>query len=442
MRVLAPATPVGAAALPASARAMPRQVPRKRETAGNAVCKTTPSQHPPEAIWVGSQVREIVNAAQIATADYPSISGGPGNTSAHVDLLDNVIRGIVDARNRLARTLSQNESCLRLVCHPNAASVAQHWRQKPDGAKAKRSRAKAKRSRAKAKRSRSDGVKSARPRKGYPPRKRVIARSDRSDTTLATSSRQKPRPGAEQPKRHLPECWPRDVVFTNAYIFGDRPALPRKPQCPSSSVQLRWIRKASHPCVGQRGVFAAGPVATDQWLMDYTGRVMPRTASETAGCNRYLLPLWDGRGEVSVGRARATCREPLCASLAIDLTARACEQVTYDIDAAKCGNESRFINDYRGTGAAPNIVFVPYRLLGGTVRIAVRTCRPVAAGEELLADYGEEYWTALEKFTKGPPVGMSRQRPKRDGVGRRPRRRRAGVEGTCGPARHRQRVGS
>ena len=31
-----------------------------------------------------------------------------------------------------------------------------------------------------------------------------------------------------------------------------------------------------------------------------------------------------------------------------------------DIDAATCGNEARFVNDYHGTGGTPNAQFWPY----------------------------------------------------------------------------------
>uniref|UniRef100_A0A7S3YCX3 SET domain-containing protein n=2 Tax=Lotharella globosa TaxID=91324 RepID=A0A7S3YCX3_9EUKA len=103
--------------------------------------------------------------------------------------------------------------------------------------------------------------------------------------------------------------------------------------------------------------------------MDYTGRVVRDSINDSLGSqySRYLVPLITHRktkGEV----------------------------FSLDVDAAEMGNESRFINDYRGTGSPANVVFERYFEPGGEMRVGVRTQLPVRKGHELLADYGEDYW--------------------------------------------------
>jgi hypothetical protein len=68
------------------------------------------------------------------------------------------------------------------------------------------------------------------------------------------------------------------------------------------------------------------------------------------------------------------------------------------IDAAEYGNCTRYINDYSGVSAQPNVKFVrlattPYRYAGEKffTRAAALVIRDIAAGEELLVDYGRGY---------------------------------------------------
>ena len=67
--------------------------------------------------------------------------------------------------------------------------------------------------------------------------------------------------------------------------------------------------------------------------------------------------------------------------------------VYIDIDAARCGNEGRFVNDYHGTAERPNAQFWPYfDVTTGEKRIAVKTIRPIPQGDEILVDYGGSYF--------------------------------------------------
>ena len=64
-----------------------------------------------------------------------------------------------------------------------------------------------------------------------------------------------------------------------------------------------------------------------------------------------------------------------------------------DIDAAQCGNEGRFVNDFHGTGLTPNAQFWPYYdSVTGEKRMAVKSIAPIAVGQEVLVDYGGSYF--------------------------------------------------
>lgn len=54
------------------------------------------------------------------------------------------------------------------------------------------------------------------------------------------------------------------------------------------------------------------------------------------------------------------------------------------VDGSRHGNWTQFINDPRGTGKAANVMF--------TTDGSVLTLRAIQPGEELLIDYGAEYW--------------------------------------------------
>ena len=67
--------------------------------------------------------------------------------------------------------------------------------------------------------------------------------------------------------------------------------------------------------------------------------------------------------------------------------------LSISVDAEKYGNEFRFVNDYHGVIPAPNVRF-SRAVAGGLIRIFVVTILPITEGQELLIQYGEEYWSA------------------------------------------------
>jgi len=65
----------------------------------------------------------------------------------------------------------------------------------------------------------------------------------------------------------------------------------------------------------------------------------------------------------------------------------------YHIDSARVGNETRFIN--HGEGDKANATAIK-KLVLGDLRIAFYSLRFIRANEEILFDYGKEYWKGKE----------------------------------------------
>lgn len=69
-------------------------------------------------------------------------------------------------------------------------------------------------------------------------------------------------------------------------------------------------------------------------------------------------------------------------------------EVVYD--AKNIGNEMRFINDYRGNSMQNNVCMGDREIIYKWVTARpIVTTKDIRAGEELLLDYGESYWNAL-----------------------------------------------
>ena len=71
------------------------------------------------------------------------------------------------------------------------------------------------------------------------------------------------------------------------------------------------------------------------------------------------------------------------------------------LDAGDSGNELRFVNDYRGVAACANAEFQQATIRSMPAQMLVVT-RLVRTGEELLVDYGEDYWRGLAGFVPPP----------------------------------------
>lgn len=207
-----------------------------------------------------------------------------------------------------------------------------------------------------------------------------------------------------------PRNWPEDVSFLSDQTYSlavttetqaalgrttaESANFPRiiadlwKP--PNPRVKICTIAEEKHPACGQRGLFAAQPLAPNTFICLYLGHVHTNSLSDTDPHSDYDLNL-DGDLGLSV-------------------------------DAGSSGNESRFVNDYRGIAERPNVEFVDCMIevpctkrAGGLkwerrVGICVLSAgkagkrkKGVMEGEEILVTYGKGFWEGrkmLGKFRK------------------------------------------
>ncbi|KAK8023205.1 hypothetical protein PG991_007086 [Apiospora marii] len=217
----------------------------------------------------------------------------------------------------------------------------------------------------------------------------------------------------------LPENWPEEVQYLTDLIYSPavtpdmrnalgRPSttaeIPRAlVSAPNSGarVHIRTIASpAHHPALGQRGLFAAADMAPSSFLCLYIGRVHTDARDDTDARSHYDLSFHQlDREEFGGGDGGGGL----------------------SIDATHGGNESRMANDFHGIADRANAEFrdclvqVPSdRRREGWKwerRVGIFVCpaglagarRPgggsaggggagLKAGEEVLVNYGREYW--------------------------------------------------
>ncbi|KDQ20643.1 hypothetical protein BOTBODRAFT_100151 [Botryobasidium botryosum FD-172 SS1] len=136
-----------------------------------------------------------------------------------------------------------------------------------------------------------------------------------------------------------------------------RPSSKSKPP-----VVIRTITSPDHPAYNQRGLFASKKILPRTFILPYYGEIHSDTRSQSD----YDLSLFRSPSTgLSVG-----------------------------VDAAKMGNEARFVNDYRGTDAKrANAEF--REGWDGVRRMEVWSgSEGIKKGEEILVSYGKGWWHA------------------------------------------------
>lgn len=189
----------------------------------------------------------------------------------------------------------------------------------------------------------------------------------------------------------LPKNWPSSLPYLTTPFYTPslakshltalrtRPSPPDSlpstplPRGPSPSVRITPIADPSHPAHGQCGLFAARDLRPGGLVVPYLGAVHSGAAADA----RSDYDLWlDREGDVAV-------------------------------DAARAGNEARFVNDYRGVPGArkPNAEFrdvwwedlgergmAVFVLPAGKRAVGRARTVGVAKGEEILVSYGKGFW--------------------------------------------------
>lgn len=154
-------------------------------------------------------------------------------------------------------------------------------------------------------------------------------------------------------------------------------AIPSSlPRGPSALVRIVPINDPSHPANGQAGLFAARHLEPGTLILPYYGLVHSSLPPHSISHDESDYDLWLNR---DAGVA---------------------------VDAAKAGNEARFVNDYRGVRERPNAefrqcwdvrsgqqcmaVFVLPAGKNGPTKAGVGG---IAKGTEILVSYGKGFWS-------------------------------------------------
>jgi hypothetical protein len=202
-----------------------------------------------------------------------------------------------------------------------------------------------------------------------------------------------------------PKNWPADVVYLTAPAYSPALSLGKsllavdtssagaetvvKPLKPCGLVKIQPITASSHPAYGQHGLFAAQHLPAGSFILPYLGFVHSREEANPSSDYDLSLNRFTGVG----------------------------------VDATKMGNEARFVNDYRGTGAmGPNAEFkdiaIEVKLPSGKVSLEIGTgvfvlpagkankrAKGIAKGQEIVVSYGKGFWNERQTGAGTDEIG-------------------------------------
>lgn len=194
--------------------------------------------------------------------------------------------------------------------------------------------------------------------------------------------------------QQLPVNWPSDIEYlrqptlssavsapalkllntpTLATASHQRLALSSIP-FPNPHVRITPVHDPSHPANGQAGLFAIDHLLPNTFILPYIGHLHTNHPQDTDASSSY---------DISLDR-----------------------ELGLALDAAKAGNEARFVNDYRGNADKPNAEFRDCwvqtadkkweRWIGIFVLSAGKAGKRkqgIRPGQEILVSYGKAFWT-------------------------------------------------
>ncbi|GAP88350.1 putative set domain-containing protein [Rosellinia necatrix] len=153
---------------------------------------------------------------------------------------------------------------------------------------------------------------------------------------------------------------------------------------PCSLVRIVPIKDPSHPANGQAGLFAARHLGPGTLILPYYGLVHSSLPPHSLPHDTSDYDLWLNR-EAGVA-----------------------------VDAAKAGNEARFVNDYRGVRERPNAEFkqcwdarsgqqcmAVFVLPAGKNAPTRSSDGGITKGAEILVSYGKGFWSKRQEEQPG-----------------------------------------
>ena len=173
--------------------------------------------------------------------------------------------------------------------------------------------------------------------------------------------------------------------------------LPRDSirQGPSPLVKISPITSPTHPAHAQSGLFAARDLKPGTFLLEYLGVIHAPPQPP---------PPQEQQQEKNHGDDAAHADPPVDPHSGSDYDLSLDRHAGLAIDAAAGGNETRFINDYRGVAERPNAefrkVWVSARGEQGMgvwvlpVGKSGKGRAGIRRGQEILVSYGRGFWGA------------------------------------------------
>ncbi|PQE25453.1 set domain-containing protein [Rutstroemia sp. NJR-2017a BBW] len=177
---------------------------------------------------------------------------------------------------------------------------------------------------------------------------------------------------------HSPTLTPDHLSVLRTSSKESTPIPANIPRGASALVRITPITVPTHPANGQCGLFATKDLKPGTFILQYIGDL------HAPNPKFKIDPHADSDYDLSLDRDSGV-----------------------GIDAAKKGNEARFINDYRGVGEKPNAEFkeiwdvargergMGVWVLGeGKGKSAKGKWKGIKKGDEILVSYGRGFWGA------------------------------------------------
>lgn len=160
-----------------------------------------------------------------------------------------------------------------------------------------------------------------------------------------------------------PKNWPENIKYTNKLL--DENKLDTE-QYNIQGVYIDEIIDEKHPVYGQKGLFSKRRWEKFEVIGNYCGIICDPSVT-----NKYVARLYHD----------LSSEETLC------------------INALECGNELRYINDYRNIAEEPNTKFISSNI-NGNQQILVIVTKDILPYTEILIDYGVDYWNYWNEYDK------------------------------------------
>lgn len=196
-------------------------------------------------------------------------------------------------------------------------------------------------------------------------------------------------------QRESPANWPQEINFTPRRVsFAVHSVLFEE----MLSTGQEEDREVIHPLIEAGGIHPHVKLEQITPELSYLGP-HPHPLSDTLYCGRPHYGVFATQ-EIEAGtdlgeyvgelQVMSSVEEELCKVHDYNWLLKSGPFV-YEVRASKWANEIVFVNDYRGLGAEANVSaeIVVHR---GCYYLVYRTMKVVQEGEEVLINYGEDYW--------------------------------------------------